>query len=214
MRTVAVWGVVVIVVCACAAGLHFVTRETHTQIGAASPWRAVQHHNLAMTVVQEFGPWRVACKGGIPKPTPRFGVIQNFGMTEQPSLDMPANMCHVDIVMRNRLDWKQILDFDLRYGPGGSVLIATLAYPPFDEQGDVVGVRLSGKTAKMATALCRFGRCVATGRFVDSDAANFAATRELAFIFAHGGAGVPREAEVPVQGLGPALSALRKIQNP
>lgn len=213
MRKMAIVGGVAIVL-ATAVIAAFYLGPSAPRSGTARPgaWIAMRlpaNRLLAGNrVVREFGPWRVACKGDTEQ-APRFGIIQNFGVTQQPAFDMPTNGCQVGLSMRNRNQPRQILDLNIRLGSGASVLIVTVLYPMIGKPGDRVSLRLSGRTLELATAVCQHERCIASARVVGSDANALVSTHEMTVLFPGVPNGDALEAEIPVQKLGLALSELK-----
>jgi hypothetical protein len=162
-------------------------------------------------LVGEFGPWRVTCKSSGQAETPRFGFIQDFGITRPPGIDTPTNGCAAGIFLRSRSAARQFIALDFRFIAGHAGLKIVLAFPQFADNATQAELRLSGRSLLLITAACPHARCIAHLDMIGSDVGAIESTQQLALLFRASAGGKVHEIDLPAQTLAPALSALRNL---
>jgi invasion protein IalB len=198
-----------------ATAFYFCFANLHTA-RAPPPWVAVPHRpgerlTRGTRFLRAFGPWRLTCNSNSREPEPKFGVIQNFEILPPQDIDTPSG-CIVGVRMLNRLQPKQSIVLDFRFGLGRRTLMVNVLYPQiFGIKGRDVALRLSKGSIKLGTVACTRGRCIAHAIFTGLDLDTLTATQQLVVQLPVSQRGERSEVEIPAQELGFALAAVRNL---
>lgn len=190
-----------------------------TRAPAVHQWAVVSHlshpagerPSQKPRIQREFGDWHLSCRTVPPPPASKFGFIQNFGILPEHAIDKPSGTCRAFIFMADLKNPQRVMVFDLRFGPGNTLLIATAVYPVRGKVGDKVVLKLNQESLGLPTRACGRKRCYATLDLSGQDIDDLADSEKITAQLPRSADGESDEIDIPTRGLSAALSALRKL---
>lgn len=195
------------------AGLFALPRfSSHENIGVL-PAQVAARVEPGFSGVRKIGPWILACapahKKAVPLPF-SFGPAKTAASAAG---DQPLGRCRTFMAFHRKDDPKQVvLMLTFRVLGRAEKLAVLIRIPPVAKKGDIVLFRLGQRVMKLPVSVCQKGSCVAAGALLPKQEAMLYGANPAELLLPAAQNGKRLAVRVPMLGLRPAISAMRRAQ--